>query len=457
MSWKTKNLGVHIGQGAQAVSDGELNMITSEGSGGSHSMVGKVASWAVSFERLLMDPTGVGYFTAFLKSEVSAENILFWQACEKFQQIPAHQKEELTRAARSIFDKYLSHSAFHAVNIDETARITESDLQNPKPDMFRKAQQQIFKLMKFDSYTRFIRSQLYQKCMLAEVEFQPLPGLGLSSKNLGAKQNSGSDDSFNRQKNTRQPEKFSRLEMEAERRRRGQESRAAWDRGGTQKGSREAKVSERCLVPRGPCDNSTSLNIQSGSTEQLKMGTQVFPLANKTVIQDRAKGNTHGSIPQVNVQGLSSQRRGAITAETVDSLQPSGHQVRPNTRTRNNAVRKTYDNDGFEALLSRAEWSSVDDQRGLLRKEHLVMPTFLQLPQGEGKKEEQEEKRGSEEPCPTSSCPATAPVNPTQAGGESAVGLAASSATDSDAQCYSPLSLPEGSFFCTDLSRETVV
>lgn len=32
---------------------------------------------------------------AFLKSEVSAENILFWQACEKFKKIPAPSVDEV--------------------------------------------------------------------------------------------------------------------------------------------------------------------------------------------------------------------------------------------------------------------------------------------------------------------------------------------------------------------------
>lgn len=41
---------------------------------------------------LILDVTSV---QAFLKSEVSAENILFWQACEKFQKIPASQKGEV--------------------------------------------------------------------------------------------------------------------------------------------------------------------------------------------------------------------------------------------------------------------------------------------------------------------------------------------------------------------------
>ncbi|KAJ8405488.1 hypothetical protein AAFF_G00319610, partial [Aldrovandia affinis] len=180
-----------------AASDGELNVAETERRGSSHSLnsnsslpsmqsghsrVGTVASWAVSFERLLEDPTGVLYFTAFLKSEVSAENILFWQACEKFRQIPANQKEELVQEACSIYNGYLSSCAFNAINIDDTAKTEKRDLVNPKPDMFNKAQQQIFKLMKFDSYTRFVRSQLYQNCMLANVEGKPLPDLGTGSK-----------------------------------------------------------------------------------------------------------------------------------------------------------------------------------------------------------------------------------------------------------------------------------
>ncbi|XP_035267321.1 regulator of G-protein signaling 14-like isoform X2 [Anguilla anguilla] len=180
-----------------AASDGELNVAEAEHRGSSHSLnsnsslpsmqcghspVGTVASWAVSFERLLEDPTGVLYFTAFLKSEVSAENILFWQACEKFRQIPANQKEELMREARSIYSTYLSSSASSAINIDDTARTEEGALEDPKPEMFNKAQQQIFKLMKFDSYTRFVRSQLYQNCMLADVEGKLLPDLGAGFK-----------------------------------------------------------------------------------------------------------------------------------------------------------------------------------------------------------------------------------------------------------------------------------
>lgn len=34
---------------------------------------------------------------------------------------------------------------------------------------------QIFNLMKFDSYSRFLKSSLYQECMCAEVDGRPLP------------------------------------------------------------------------------------------------------------------------------------------------------------------------------------------------------------------------------------------------------------------------------------------
>lgn len=36
---------------------------------------------------------------------------------------------------------------------------------------------QIFNLMKFDSYTRFVKSPLYQACLRAESQGQPLPDL----------------------------------------------------------------------------------------------------------------------------------------------------------------------------------------------------------------------------------------------------------------------------------------
>ncbi|KFU92909.1 Regulator of G-protein signaling 14, partial [Chaetura pelagica] len=138
---------------------------------------GSVVSWAESVETLLQDRVAVTYFTEFLKKEFSAENVYFWQACERFQQIPASDTQQLAQEARRIYDEFLSSHSVSPVNIDKQAWIGEDMLATPSPDMFRVQQLQIFNLMKFDSYTRFVKSPLYQACLRAESQGQPLPDL----------------------------------------------------------------------------------------------------------------------------------------------------------------------------------------------------------------------------------------------------------------------------------------
>ncbi|XP_072803270.1 regulator of G-protein signaling 14 isoform X2 [Vicugna pacos] len=181
------------GQLVLAVSDGELSSTAGpqgqgEGRGSSlsiHSLPSgpsspfpseeqPVASWGLSFERLLQDPLGLAYFTEFLKKEFSAENVTFWKACERFQQIPASNTQQLAQEARNIYQEFLSSQALSPVNIDRQAWLGEEVLAEPRPDMFREQQLQIFNLMKFDSYARFVKSPLYRECLLAEAEGRPL-------------------------------------------------------------------------------------------------------------------------------------------------------------------------------------------------------------------------------------------------------------------------------------------
>nr|XP_046260100.1 regulator of G-protein signaling 12b isoform X2 [Scatophagus argus] len=174
-----------------AVSDGELNSVELQGCSSDNSLNSnaslpsvqshrrhterRVASWAVCFERLLQDPVGVRYFSEFLKKEFSEENILFWQACEFFSHVPENDKKQLSQRAREIYNSFLSSKATTPVNIDSQAQLADDILNAPRHDMFKEQQLQIFNLMKFDSYTRFLKSLLYQECMLAEVEGRPLP------------------------------------------------------------------------------------------------------------------------------------------------------------------------------------------------------------------------------------------------------------------------------------------
>ncbi|XP_062376490.1 regulator of G-protein signaling 12b [Sardina pilchardus] len=194
-----------------AVSDGELNSVDLKGCGSDNSLNSnaslpsvqchrrhterRVASWAVCFERLLQDPVGVRYFSEFLKKEFSEENILFWQACEFFSHVPETDKKQLSQRAREIYNSFLSSKATTPVNIDSQAQLADDILNAPRPDMFKEQQLQIFNLMKFDSYTRFLKSFLYQECMLAEVEGRPLPDPNQIPSSPTSKHSTSSDRS----------------------------------------------------------------------------------------------------------------------------------------------------------------------------------------------------------------------------------------------------------------------
>lgn len=130
--------------------------------------------WGQSFELLLNDPAGLHTFAEFLKKEFSGENIYFWTACERFRQI--HDTSERTKEALAIFDKHLANGSLEPVNVDSQARLKAQErLTAAEKDLFIQAQKQIFNLMKFDSYQRFIRSDLYKACVDAENRNLPLP------------------------------------------------------------------------------------------------------------------------------------------------------------------------------------------------------------------------------------------------------------------------------------------
>ncbi|XP_062867816.1 regulator of G-protein signaling 14 [Trichomycterus rosablanca] len=522
-----------------AVSDGELNVLepvkragtqcSSSNSnlpsvpGGRANGVGRVASWAVSFERLLEDPLGVYYFTEFLKSEVSVENILFWLACENFRQIPAHNTEKLSKEALLIYNSFLSKNATSPINIDDKVRVDEKDVQNPYPEIFQKAQQQIFKLMKFDSYTRFVRSQLYQNCMLANVEGRPLPepGQGFTptiikhSSNPATREQNKSEQKFKEKPKVMSGRTSAESEDVVERRKVPLKGKMSWEKRKEKRGSwGEPSVTGRpgslhsaemerlvarstdsgsevkptadkyccvflpdgtaSLTPARPgltirsmlaglCEKrglplsdiiiymqgkekqplsldqdssvlkeqqiilelrvtfavevaytgkTMAMRVKSnktlqealssvlqkhrlrpqdviatmkGSTEQINMNTAVTDLANKILILDKVKGVDQGvsskTTPALNLQA----RRGAVD---VDMHATS--YCRPNPRQKNPALRRTYDMEGLVELLNRAQCCSADDQRGLLKKEDLTLPQFLQLPLMENDELEQQ-------------------------------------------------------------------
>ena len=115
--------------------------------------------WSESLYHLLSDPNGVEMFLSFLKKEHSAENIQFWIECQKYKNLSADQ---LPDYARHIYKEYLSGSAQYQVNIDSSRlKEIETGLDKPNAWTFDKVEQDIFLLMKRDSYPRFLKSQMY--------------------------------------------------------------------------------------------------------------------------------------------------------------------------------------------------------------------------------------------------------------------------------------------------------
>uniref|UniRef100_A0A4W3JZQ8 Regulator of G-protein signaling 14 n=1 Tax=Callorhinchus milii TaxID=7868 RepID=A0A4W3JZQ8_CALMI len=281
-----------------------------------------VASWAVSFERLLQDPIGVKYFTAFLKKEFSAENILFWQACESFQQIPANDSKQLAEVARKIFNTYLSSSSLSPINIDKQAQLEEDVLNSPTSDMFKAQQLQIFNLMKFDSYARFAKSPLYQQCMLADVEGRPLPDIELCKRSpVSECRTNGNSSSPSGSKKVKPCPKEKRDSL-----------------GGYVPETEKEQAIKYCCIYL-PDGTSSLVKVRAGLT-----------------IRDLLLNicERHG-IPMAATSIYLTRNEKLDCNDCTFCLSPAAL---------------------FE-LLSKAQSSRANDQRGLLSKDHLVLPDFL--------------------------------------------------------------------------------
>ncbi|CAF1066283.1 unnamed protein product [Adineta ricciae] len=139
--------------------------------------IGRVASWAVGFEKLLNDEMGLYVFTEFLKKEFSQENIQFWTECEKLKKFT--DLDEVRSKANMIWSTYLhdTDDGSCRINIDSRTRqeCYQSLLHKPNAHIFEKAQSQIFQLMKLDSYTRFLKSNMYKECIMSEMEGKSIP------------------------------------------------------------------------------------------------------------------------------------------------------------------------------------------------------------------------------------------------------------------------------------------
>ena len=131
----------------------------SESNHGRPSPVAQVEKWALSFEELLKDPEGVVVFLKHLEREHSSENLRFWMACDEFR---ACTLKKLCEKAELIYRDYLSPQASYQVNLDSKLMLeVKEGMLNPHHFTFQAAQYDIFRLMRSDSYPRFLKSDNY--------------------------------------------------------------------------------------------------------------------------------------------------------------------------------------------------------------------------------------------------------------------------------------------------------
>lgn len=116
--------------------------------------------WGESFDKLLSQKDGLETFTQFLKTEFSDENIAFWIACEDYKK--SKDPQQIIRKAKAIYETFIQTDAPQEVNLDfHTKEILAKSITQPTLHSFDAAQSRVYQLMEQDSYTRFLKSDIY--------------------------------------------------------------------------------------------------------------------------------------------------------------------------------------------------------------------------------------------------------------------------------------------------------
>ncbi|KAM9382672.1 regulator of G-protein signaling 7 isoform 9-T9 [Phaethornis superciliosus] len=130
----------------------------------------RVKRWGFGMDEALKDPVGREQFLKFLESEFSSENLRFWLAVEDLKKRPIR---EVPARVQEIWQEFLAPGAPSAINLDSKSYDkTTQNVKEPGRYTFEDAQEHIYKLMKSDSYPRFIRSSAYQELLQAKKKLE---------------------------------------------------------------------------------------------------------------------------------------------------------------------------------------------------------------------------------------------------------------------------------------------
>ncbi|XP_064599679.1 regulator of G-protein signaling 7-like isoform X2 [Liolophura sinensis] len=124
----------------------------------------RVKRWSFCIQELIQDPAGKDHFSKFLDKEFSGENLKFWLAC---QELKGLSNSEVQAKVQEIFSEFLAPGCHNPVNVDSrVAEAVRSRVETcPNRFCFEEAEEHIFKLMKSDSYSRYLRSDMYKEFM----------------------------------------------------------------------------------------------------------------------------------------------------------------------------------------------------------------------------------------------------------------------------------------------------
>ncbi|XP_015191300.1 PREDICTED: regulator of G-protein signaling 7 isoform X2 [Polistes dominula] len=120
----------------------------------------RVKRWAFGLQELLQDPIGREQFIRFLEKEFSSENLKFWETVQELKTFP---QKDVNVKAGEIWNEFLCPDASCPINVDSRSfEITKRNLEKPDRWCFDIAAAHVYHLMKSDSYSRYLRSEMYK-------------------------------------------------------------------------------------------------------------------------------------------------------------------------------------------------------------------------------------------------------------------------------------------------------
>jgi hypothetical protein len=121
----------------------------------------------ITLREVLSSPDLFEEFREFLAQEFCVENLMvgmplssnvvqFWKAVERFKE--ETPEEQIVEVAKTICTKFIGEKSKTPINIEGTVSstiLTQLSTNSVSKDLFDKAQNQIYTLMKLDSFARF--------------------------------------------------------------------------------------------------------------------------------------------------------------------------------------------------------------------------------------------------------------------------------------------------------------